>query len=95
MAVAAALKHVFTCDGVLNDRVLQVLTHPLFAAFPRQADVLWFGTVWSGNAAGQRTRRHTGHTSSSAVAVRVAGGLERLALLVRDAVHLTAQILLT
>lgn len=24
-----------TCDGVLNDRVLQVFAHPLLAAFPR------------------------------------------------------------
>lgn len=36
------------CDGVLDHRVLQVLTHPLSAALPRQLDELRVWTVWSG-----------------------------------------------
>lgn len=30
-----SLNDRLTFDGVLNDRVLQVFTHPLLAAFPR------------------------------------------------------------
>lgn len=85
----------FTCDRILNDCVLQVFAHPLPAAFPRQPDVLRVGTVWSGQTGIQRASWHTADPSASAVAVSVAGGLKRLALLVSDAVDFTAQILLT
>lgn len=79
----------------MNDCVLQVLTHPLFAAFAREPDVLRAGAVWSGHTDGERAGRHAGHSSASALAVRVAGRLEGLALLVHDAVDLAAKILLT
>lgn len=84
-----------TCDGVLNDRVLQVLTHPLLAAFPWEADVLRVGAVRSGTTCYQRARWHTADPATSALAVVVAGGLKKLALLVRDAVQFAAQILPT
>lgn len=85
----------FTCDSILNDRVLEVLTHPFLAAFPGEADMLGVDTVWSWKTDIERTGWDTDHPSTSAVAVSVTGGLERLAVMVTDAVYFTAQILLT
>lgn len=84
-----------TRDGVLDDAVLQVLTHPLFAAFPRQANELRVGTVRSGMADIQRTGWDAGDPAAAAAAECVAGGLEGLALLVGDPVQLAAQFALT
>lgn len=83
----------FTCDGILNDCVFEVFTHPFPAAFAWEADVLRVGTVWSGKTGVQGASRHTAHPSSSAVAVGVTGGLKRLALAVVDAIDFAAQIL--
>lgn len=63
------------CDCILNDRVLQVFTHPLPAALPRQPDELWVWTVGSGMTSSQRTCRLTAQTSTCAVAEGVTGGL--------------------
>lgn len=84
-----------TCDGVLNDCVLQVLTHPLLAAFPWEADVLRVGAVRSGTTGYQRASWHTADPATSTLTVVVAGGLKKLALLVRDAIQFAAQILPT
>lgn len=84
-----------TRDSVLKDRVFEVFTHPLLAAFPRQPDMLWVGAVWGGQAADRGTSVHTGHPSTPAVAVGVAGGLKGLALHVGDPVDHAAQLLPT
>lgn len=86
---------VLTIDSILNDCVLQVFTHPLLAALPRQPDELWIRTVRSGQTSVQRTSGNTDDPPASAVAVGVTGRLEGLAIVVGNAVDLAAQVLLT
>lgn len=57
--------------------------------------MLRVGTVWGGTADIQRAGRHTSDPAAAAATERVTGGLEGLALVVSDAVQLTAQLFLT
>ena len=84
-----------TCYGVLNNAVVQVLTHPLLAALPWQLDVLGVRAVWARQADVHGAQRHTGHPSTLAATLGVTGRLEDLSILVGDPVELTGQIFLT
>jgi len=83
-----------TCQGVLDHRVVQTLTHPLLAALARQQEQPRVGAVWHGQPGIHGARRHAGHPPALAAAVGVAGRLEGLAVAVGDPVEFTAQILL-
>lgn len=88
-------KETITCDCVLYDCVLQVLTHPFFAAFPWQTYKLWVRTVRSWKTRNERASWYASHSSPFAVAVCVTRRFKGLAFVVSDTVHLTAKVLLT
>lgn len=95
LTVSTCSSVVLTVNSILNDCVLQVFTHPLLAALPRQPDVLWIRAVRSGKTSVQWTSWYTDDPPTSAVAVRVTGGLKGLAILVGNAIELTAKVILT